>query len=238
MVPPTSQRPGYVLILPGIMNVKVHLAWFAHLIRRTHPLYEVEIRRWGIPLGWITNLRAHARNHAKAKDIAEALTLRRQRHPESPIHIVGYSGGGGLAVLAVRALPEGVSIDRLLLIAAAVSPRYPLTEEILPKVSELMVNYASRHDWQIAYGTRLFGNMDGTKEPGAGAVGFAAEHEKLLQVHWHRGMRHDLHFGSHISYLSPSWQRRYLLPALDPDRGRAALRDLFARLDVHGKTEH
>lgn len=159
-----------MLILPGIMNVKFHLAWFARLIRRTYPSYDVEIRRWGIPLGSIINLGTHARNQRKAKDIAEALSAHRQRHPEAPIHVVGYSGGGGLAVLVVRALPDGVSINRLLLVAAAILPRYPLAAEILPKVSEFMVNYASRHDWQIAYGTRIFGNMDGTKEPGAGAV--------------------------------------------------------------------
>lgn len=219
------------------MNVTFHLAWFAHMVRRTYPFYDVEIRRWGIPLGSIANLRARARNQRKARDLAEALAARRRRHPETPIHVVGYSGGGGLAVLVARALPEGVSINRLLLVAAAISPRYPVAEEILPRISELTVNYASRHDWQIGRGTRLFGNMDGTKEPGAGAVGFAAEHEKLIQVHWHRGMRRDLHFGGHISYLSPSWQRRYLLPALDPQMNCAALKALFARLDTRMESE-
>lgn len=220
-------QQGWVLILPGIMNVKFHLAWFRRMVTRAHPSYRAEIRRWGWPFGWIANLRAYARNKQAADMIARDVAAYRRNHPEAPIHLVGYSGGGGLAVMVVDALPDGGSINRLLLVAPAISPQYPLTQRILPKVTDFVVNYASRRDRQIAQGTKIFGTMDGVKQSGAGALGFAEQHPRLIEVHWHKGMRRELHLGDHAAYLSPFWQRRYLLPALDPAITAESLRQLL-----------
>ncbi len=70
----------------------------------------------------------------------------------------------------------------------------------------------------------------GSSEPlpaarrGAGAVGFALRDPRVVEVHWHKRMLRDLHFGDHTGYFSPRWQRRYLLPALDPDMTADSLR--------------
>ena len=217
-------REGCVLILPGVMNVTFYLAWLKRMIREAYPSYDVDARRWGLPLGWVANLRAYAQNQRTAQAIADELVAYRAQHPNAQIALVGYSGGGGLAVTIAAALPDPVTINRLLLIAPAISPEFPLVQRVLPKVTDFVVNYASRRDLQISLGTTIFGNMDRTKRAGAGAVGFSAQHPKLIQVHWHPGMRRYFHFGYHLSYLAPPWQRRYLLPALDPRMNPDSLR--------------
>lgn len=198
------------------MNLALPFAWLKHMLVRAHPKCLVEIRPWGRRFGWIFNLQAHERNHGTAAAIAQELAKYRRLYPDARMTLLGYSGGGGLAVLILEALPEDLTINRLILVAPAISPAYPIREKVLPRVSEFVVTYASRFDLQVGQGTRLFGNMDGTKSKGAGAVGFVTEDSKLVQVHWHAGMMRDLHFGDHFSYLSPLWQRRYLVPALDP----------------------
>lgn len=219
---------GLVLILPGVMNVTFYLAWCTRMIRRRFSFYEVEARSWGPRLRWIANLRAYDRNRRTAEAIARELAAYRQERPDAIINVIGYSGGGGLAVMVVAALPKPATINRLLLLAPAISPDYPLQQQILPNVTECVVNYASRYDLQIGQGTKIFGNMDGVRGPGAGAVGFGESHPRLVQVHWHTGMLRYLHFGDHLSYLSPPWQRRYLLPALDPGLKAESLAQVLA----------
>jgi len=217
-----------VLLLPGVMNLGFTLAPLAYLIRREFPNNSVEIMRWGPRFGWIANLRALERNLGTARAIAEKLTVYSRTNPGSRITVVGYSGGGGLAVLVVEALPGVATVDRLILVAPAISPDFPLLETVLPRVRECMVVYASRRDLHLSRGVTVFGNIDGSRRPGAGAVGFALIHPKLVQVQWHRGMLASFHFGDHFSYLSPLWQRRFLLPALDPGADAHRLRQELA----------
>ncbi len=217
-----------MIILPGIMNLELPLAWLRRMLVRAYPHCLVTIRPWGRPFGWIFNLQAHERNRVTAAAFGQELAAYRGLHPDARITLVGYSGGGGLAAMIVGSLPEGVTINRLILVAPAISPFHPITDKVLPRVSEFVVAYASRFDLQVGQGTKLFGNMDGIKGKGAGAVGFATEDYKLVQVHWDRGMMRTLHFGDHFSYLSPLWQRHYLVPALDPAMTVRRLREHVA----------
>ena len=93
----------------------------------------------------------------------------------------------------------------------------------IARISELLVNFASPLDLQIGLGTRILGNMDGTRHGGAGAKGFNTDHPKLLQIPWRSAMMRQGHPGNHIAYLSPPWQRKYLFPALDPAQDPAEL---------------
>src|SRR5690606_38147030 len=137
-------------------------------------------------------------------------------HPDELLYLVGYSGGGGLAVLTAAALPEHASVDRLILITPAISPDYPLDERVLPHVREFVVNYASVMDLQVGWGTTVFGTIDRKKTASAGAVGFGMKHPKLLEWRWSPAALHLRHRGNHVAYLARRWQSAALLPALDP----------------------
>jgi hypothetical protein len=209
-------KPAKLLLLPGIMNVRFHLMPLKRMIERAYPVFDVDLQKWGTPLGWVSNLQAHDRNLQTAKTIAGQLTAYRQLHPSAVIDVIGNSAGGGLAGLIVEALPEDIAINRLIMIAPALAFDYPVVQRLLPKVKEFIVNYASPYDLQISVGTKIFGNMDRTFVRGAGSCGFNQENHRLVQIKWHSAMIGHLHFGNHTSYLSPFWQKRYLLPAIDP----------------------
>ncbi len=224
-----SSVAGRVLILPGVGNTRFHLAGFVAATEAQLPNFEVEVRTWGKPFLTIHNLRAHERNVATAAGIAEEIAAWRRAHPNAPFYLVGYSGGGGMATLVTSALPADIAIDRLVLVAPAISPDYPLAAEVLPHVREFVVNYASKRDLQVGWGTRTFGTIDRKNTASAGAIGFAAADERLLQHHWSAADVPFGHAGNHLAYLNGRWQAEKLLPALDPSGGPAALTARWAR---------
>jgi pimeloyl-ACP methyl ester carboxylesterase len=229
VAPAQSQASGRLLILPGVGNTRFHLAGFVAAAQMQLPRFEVEVRPWGVPFMTIHNLRAHERNEATAAAIAAEIAEWRRAHPDAPFYLVGYSGGGGMATLVTAALPDDVSIDRLVLVAPAISPDYPLEHEVLPHVREHVVNFASDRDLQVGWGTRTFGTIDRKQTASAGSIGFTAPHERLLEYRWSTADLAVGHAGNHLAYLSARWQAAKLLPALDPSAGPEALRAQWAR---------
>jgi pimeloyl-ACP methyl ester carboxylesterase len=229
--PVTAPSPvaGRVLILPGVGNTRFHLAGFVAAAKAQLPRFDVEVRTWGVPFMTIHNLRAHERNVATAEAIAAEIAEWRRAHPDAPYYLVGYSGGGGMATLITAALPDDVAIDRLVLVAPAISPDYPLEAEVLPHVREYVVNYASERDLQVGWGTRTFGTIDRKNTDSAGAIGFAEANERLLEYRWSTADEPFGHAGNHLAYLSGRWQAAKLLPVLDPSVGPEALRAQWAR---------
>jgi pimeloyl-ACP methyl ester carboxylesterase len=219
---------GHVLALPGIFNTRFQLAPLVRSIERRLPCFDVEIGRWGVPLRGLHNLTAFERNLQTAARIAADLAARRLRQPRAPLYLMGFSGGGGMATLVTAALPAGLLIDRLILVAPAISPRFPILTAVLPRVREFVACYASKRDLQVGLGTEVFGTLDRERTKSAGAVGFEVVHPKLLQWHWSPPARRDGHYGNHLSYLCARWQERALSPAFDPAVDVASLRALWA----------
>jgi hypothetical protein len=118
--------------------------------------------------------------------------------------------------LIVSALPADVMIDRLILIAPAISPEYPIETQVLPHIREFVVNFASERDLQVGWGTRTFGTIDRKTTASAGAVGFASADPRLLQRRWSAADAPFGHYGNHLAYLGGRWQAAKLLPTLDP----------------------
>ncbi len=211
-----TAESGRVVVLPGVYNTRFHLQRFVRAVRERYPGFDADIRTWGALWRPVHNVRAYARNLTTARRIAEDLERWRRDHPHRRLYVVGYSGGGGLAVLAVASLSERVAVDRLVLIAPAISPAYPLGERVFPRVREFVVNYASEKDLQVGWGTLVFGTMDRVKTKSAGAVGFAVTHPKLIEWRWSKVADRHGHRGHHTGYLGARWQTGALLPALDP----------------------
>jgi pimeloyl-ACP methyl ester carboxylesterase len=224
-----SPVAGRVLILPGVGNTRFDLAGFVAATQGQLPNFAVDVRTWGKPFLTLHNLRAHERNVATAARIADDIADWRRTHPAVPFYLVGYSGGGGMATLVTAALPAAVRIDRLILVAPAISPDYPVASEVLPHVREFVVNYASERDLQVGWGTRTFGTIDRKNTASAGAIGFAATDARLLQYRWSAADEPFGHAGNHLAYLNPRWQAAKLLPVLDPSLGLPALRARLAR---------
>lgn len=211
-----ADASGRVLVMPGVGNTEFHLAGFVERLRRQLPNFEIDVRPWGAPFQMIENLRAEERNVATAAEVAAELAAWRRDHPNDKLYVVGYSGGGGMVSLVTSALPDGVTIDRLILVAPAISPDFPIEQRVLPHVSEFVVNFASALDLQVGWGTRAFGTIDRKNAASAGAVGFEAAAPKLLQHLWSADEIPFGHLGNHLSYLNGRWQAARLMPTLDP----------------------
>ena len=223
-----SPLEGRLLILPGVGNTRFHLAGFVAAAEAELPRFDVEVRPWGVPFMTIHNLRNYEHNEATAAALAAEIADWRRANADAPFYLVGYSGGGGMATLVTAALPDDISIDRLVLVAPAISPDFPLASEVMPHVREFVVNYASERDLQVGWGTRTFGTIDRQNTFSAGAIGFAATHERLLEYRWSRADEPFGHAGNHLAYLSSRWQAAKLLPVLDPSVGPEALRARWA----------
>ena len=136
-------------MLPGIYNTRFHLRSFVRLLQQRFPAFAVTVRLWGEALRPLRNLRAYERNRSAAEELARDLVRWRFESDNQRLYLVGYSGGGGIATLAAAALPRGPFLDRLLLVAPAISPGFPIAERVLPHVREFVASYASEKDLQV-----------------------------------------------------------------------------------------
>jgi len=218
---PAPSKTGVIIMLPGVEGGAWQLAEARAGLAEAGVHDEIDTIEWGVrPFGSLVNLMDIEANRQRARDIAERITARLRGEPDRPIQLVGYSGGGGLAILVAEALPIDVKLDRLILIAAAVAPTHDLGPA-LAHCRRGIVNFHSEEDWFIlGVGTRTFGTIDRAKSDSAGRIGFrTAEGQPLArpgltQVAWRDDWRKLGHFGGHIGWLARGWSRTVLGPTL------------------------
>jgi pimeloyl-ACP methyl ester carboxylesterase len=171
-------KNGLVVVLPGIEGRSKYNADILKGLNDGGVPCAIEIYDWGtiVPLGALVNLAALDRNREQARQIAQRIVQYQQDYPDRPVHLVGHSGGGGVAVLALEALPPGHTVTSCLLLAAAISPDYDLTNA-LNHADEGVWNFYSDSDvGYLQVGTSLFGTIDRRHTRAAGAVGFKPRH--------------------------------------------------------------
>lgn len=212
----------YLLHLPGIAGARrVDRRMVGGLFRGGYD-GNVDIYDWtqndpGLPA--LTN---RQRNDAEAQIIADRLTALRRNNPRRTIVVTSHSGGTGVIVWALEKLPPDVKVDRVFLLASALSPNYDLTQA-LSHVEDRMWSFWSPYDTTVlSIGTSLFGTIDGPKVPAAGCVGFikppagdAAQYQKLKQVPYDPAWLQWNNPGLHIGPLHPNFSRRVLTPLVN-----------------------
>jgi len=174
---------GLVIVLPGIegessMNQDVRYGLVSGGVNQAVP-----INRWGSTLPGVSLLINQMNvigNRIAAKKLADMIVAYQDTHPGKPVHIVGHSGGGGVAVFAAEALPPGRQIDGLVLLSASISSAYDCGKA-LGRCRKGILNFYCRNDGLLVIGTLIAGNVDGIRGPGAGAIGFDKEYPTLQQ---------------------------------------------------------
>lgn len=208
---------GCIIFLPGIEGTGWELQSTVAGLRDAGLDHAVEIILWGTrPLGSIKNLVDLSANRAEAEEIADRIVELRRTNPRAPITLVAYSGGAGVALLAVEALPDDVQVDRLVLVAAAVSPTYDLSRAHR-HCRDGIVSIYSEKDWFIlGVGTSLLGTIDRAFTPAAGKVGFQNGDGSLrieiglTQIAWCDEWVSLGHEGGHLGCYSRPWARKIL----------------------------
>lgn len=212
---------GYVLLLPGVANKPSSMAGIADGLRDAGIDQAIERDLWGSrPFGELKNVQSLERNRKWAAERAGRLAAYRRSHPEQPITLIGYSGGGAIALFVCESLPRDVKVHRLILLAAAVSPDYDLAPA-LEHCRCGIVNLYSREDWfHAGLLTETFGTMDRKKTSTAGRRGFLdasgtlCVRDGLTQVAWTPQWRKLGHWGGHLGYESRTWAREVLAPLI------------------------
>lgn len=165
-----------------------------------------------------------ANKQAQARRLAELLTERYRDHPDQPISITCHSGGGAIVVWALEQLPEDVRIERLLLLAPALSPSYDLSNA-LRRVRDRAWVFYSDLDPVLGAGTRMLGTMDGVRADAMGRVGIQvpdtadkAQYAKLIAMPYRdEWVRYD-NIGDHIGALAPPFVEAVIAPLITGDR--------------------
>jgi pimeloyl-ACP methyl ester carboxylesterase len=212
---------GLVIVLPGIegrsgLNEDI-CAGLAHGgVTGTVELYD-----WTTSLLTpLYNMRAYNRNHREAAEIANKIVRYKMAYPDKPVFLVGQSGGGAVAIWAVEALPKGVTVDGVILLAAALAPDYML-DTALAKSKRGIINFYSDRDWVLlGLGTTIVGTMDGEHTSSAGKTGFETPHtygrpnayNRLYQIPWRPQMAGSGSTGGHLSSGAPRFVAGYVAP--------------------------
>ncbi len=214
-------------MIPGIQGRASMLAEACRGLEDAGVRSAVKVYNWqrGELFGTLANLLDHDRNLAHAAELAESIMEYSRNHAGRPIDVVGYSGGGGLAVMVAEALPEDVRLRNLILVQAAISPNHDLSAA-LARIDGKLINFHSALDWVIlGLGTRAFGTMDRANVASAGKDGFNLETAvpdealrcRVEQPAWTAAMLASGHYGGHFGMLTYGWNKNYLAPYLIND---------------------
>ena len=224
---------GLVLVADGVGGLDLCGTGLRYVIGAERLPYTVELFPWGHGFGrWYADLTDVANRDRQARLVAEAVRRYRADQPADPVFLVAKSGGAGIVVKALELLDEA-SVERVVLLAPALSPGYDLTRALRAVRRELVVFWSPLDMVILGAGTRLFGTIDRIKTIGAGMVGFRVpgpddpdqertrQYAKLRQARWRPEMAATLYFGGHVGSDCPLFLRKYVVPllrAVDDDR--------------------
>jgi pimeloyl-ACP methyl ester carboxylesterase len=154
--------------------------------------------------------------------LAEEVCRFRAAYPGVPIYLVGFSAGSTVTLAAAERLPAD-ALERIVLLAPAVSAGYDLRRALASARRGMDVFTSEQDQFYLGLGTAIVGTSDGKREAAAGRVGFCppllAPNEawlgaRLRQHPWNRGLTWTGNDGDHDGSLSPGYLKAFVLPLL------------------------
>jgi pimeloyl-ACP methyl ester carboxylesterase len=224
-----QENQGLIWMFPGVEGGPRTLSEARRALRDMGVGGRIRTHDYGRPFGMLANLMAYEGNREAAAHIATQIVEYRVKHPNTTIDLVGYSGGGGMAVMVAEALPEDVRLRNVVLCQPAISPTYNLSDA-LRRIDGKLVNLYAPNDWfMLGWGTCVFGTMDRQFVAAAGKDGFTEplvlDDLKLaghfVQQKWTPDLITKGHGGMHMGILSYGWNRNTVAPWLVADGGEA-----------------
>jgi pimeloyl-ACP methyl ester carboxylesterase len=213
---------GLVVVLSGVGGRNAGPSWICDGLDGGGVDCAIEIFDWVSPWGMLDTLQNENRNRRQADRAASRIAAYQNDYPARPTYVVGQSAGGGLAIWVAEAMPEGHILDRVIVLAPAISPDYDLSAA-LTNTREGIVNFHSELDWVIlCLGTSTFGTIDGRLTESAGRMGFTgeamahatADSPPLVQVPWTADMVRYGHVGGHNTSGTPWYVANVVAPYL------------------------
>lgn len=219
-----ADKPGVVFVVGGagaMMNLAAPFKWS---LRQVNNPLEVRDFHWTHGTGRIVRDIQDTRHlMKKAEELAQQIIDYQATHPDSPIYLVGKSTGAMIVLLASERLPIG-SVERIILLSAAVSPGYDLRPALRTARLEI-VSFHSPFDIPVLHwGTSIVGTADRYYSTSAGLLGFTVpasttndnlDYERLKQIEWSPSKACYGHLGGHAGNSMPLFVLYEVIPFLD-----------------------
>ncbi len=228
LISPERLGRGYTLLLPGILGNKSNDHELLVGLAAAKLPSAVEMYDWTEgPWLLISNLRGLKRNRREARKIAEKIIAYQDRYPGRPVHLVGYSGGGGMAVLVLEALPPGRRVSSAILLGATLAPDYDLRLAMSHTERGIRNFYSPADKPVLVTLMTVVGTTEGRHTGAAGARGFTvpkglegdereAYERGLIQQEYDLEMRALGNDGGHFGWIRPAFVQRWLAPLVTP----------------------
>ncbi len=230
LVFPERLDRGYTIVLPGIWGEQPVDYSIVRGLQDGDVQSAIEIHDWTAGLlRLVYNLRALEHNRGEARKIAAKITAYQDRYPDRPVHLVGYSGGGGVAVLTLEALPANRRVTDAILLAPTLASDYDLRPAISHTTRGIRNFYSPLDVPLLMVLATAVGTTEGRHTFAAGAIGFQAlgeagsderrEYESSVsQVSYDPAMLMDGHAGGHFGWSGRTFIARHVAPLLaSPD---------------------
>ncbi len=215
---------GLVLILPGIEGKGVLNRSVAMGLLDARVPYAIQMFDWteGQRVGPV-NLIRFQRNQRQSLQIAQRIVEYKSQFPDRPVCLIGHSGGGGMLLLTLEALPDDCQIDHAVLLAPAISHHYDLSLACR-KIKGLLHHFFSYNDlFFLALGTSVFGTIDRRFGVSAGVGGFSRRmvqsadpvvRQKLREYPFRLEMFRSWNLSGHFGCTNRLFVSRYLAPLI------------------------
>jgi pimeloyl-ACP methyl ester carboxylesterase len=205
---PAPVAPVAVFVLDGSGDLTVTYDSLARVAAGDDGITVTRVR-W-TQGGVLRDLRGRGGHQDHGRRLADSVVAWRKANPQGRVCLVAHSAGAAVALAAAESLPAG-SVDRIVLLAPAVSRDYPLGQALACSREGIDCYYSSRDG--VNLGVALAGSTDGRFLSVAGRTGFRSAQE---------GLRQFSHGGGHYACTTPDFVRSNLLPLLTPPAPKGA----------------
>jgi pimeloyl-ACP methyl ester carboxylesterase len=223
---PEPPKRGVVFVVGGIGGYDC-VGWAAEwALPRSGVPHEVRDFVW--THGWghlFKDLQDTQHLLKKADELAAEVRSIKAHDPDRPVYLVGKSGGTGLVLAAAEQLPPD-TLERVILLSAAVSPTYDLRHALRASKGGIVCFVCCHDKLILGWGTSQFGTTDRFYGPSAGLVGFVVPqnlseddrrlYDRLLQIPWQSRMILEGHPGTHFGTSMPGFVAKEVAPWLMP----------------------
>jgi hypothetical protein len=212
---PAVSCGGLVVIVGGVGGLDPFGLWARMTLPHAGVPHEIREFCWSCGKGRVLRDLQDARAlRERAAELALLVSDYKSSHPDAPVYVVLEAAG----------LLAPATLERIVLLSAAVSPSYDLRPALRATRCNI-VSFHSKLDWAwLQLGTSLFGTMDRVYGPSAGQCGFMvpadlddegrALYLKLVQSGWKAEMILECRGGGHFSTVTPCFLAHHLAPLL------------------------
>ncbi|MFP4141019.1 MAG: hypothetical protein ACLFVH_10440 [Phycisphaerae bacterium] len=171
---------GLVIILPGIEGISQANMNIRKGLLQAGADQAIMIYSWNRP-GVLVNQVDFVGNRIAGAFVARVVKQYQDLYPGKPVHIIGHSGGGGVAVFAAESMGNEGQVTGLILLSASISKNYDLTKALRNTRDGIVNFYNPRDTALLGTGTTLMGTVDGDHAPAAGLNGFDRDFPRLIE---------------------------------------------------------